>query len=395
MWFFRLIVLLLSIAAPVSAGAFEAPPVTKAEQILGPEATGPNYRVDPEVRSDGLLHLFTIHTAFGSFEVAGDDLVRTRIRELGALRKLQAMSETDVFAKSLGEAAAAPLKYGADLLTDPAATLKKSVSGVANLFGRVSAGLSNSKANRDNVLTSILGVDSARRALAVQLGVDPYTDFPPLASKLNDVASAAAFGGLTVKGLMMVIPGGAGVAVSSASTVDTVRATLLEKTSAQIAESVMAGLLKARVPRATAERLVQNRMYTPADLLILSKALASLKAQNTALFVARAAGAATREEAVFQRRRAELLASNANSMGIGPFVDVAGFPLNRLKDGRLLALFPLDEVAWTEGVAGAFSRMAEAASGEASSPVLAVTGTLTTLADAEVARAGWSSQRVR
>ena len=63
----------------------------------------------------------------------------------------------------------------------------------------------------------------------------------------------------------------------------------------------MAGLLKARVPRATAERLVQNRMYTPADLLILSKALTSLKAQNTALFVARAAGAATREEAMFRR----------------------------------------------------------------------------------------------
>ena len=61
----------------------------------------------------------------------------------------------------------------------------------------------------------------------------------------------------------------------------------------------MAGLLKGRVPRATAERLVQNRVYTPADLLLLSKALASLKAQNTALFVARAAGAATREEAVF------------------------------------------------------------------------------------------------
>ena len=112
MWFSRLIVLLLSVTAPVSAGAFEAPPVTSAEQVLGPEANGPNYRVDPEVRSDGLLHLFTIHTAFGSFEVAGDDLVRTRIRELGALRKLQAMSETDVFAKSLGEAAAAPLKYG-------------------------------------------------------------------------------------------------------------------------------------------------------------------------------------------------------------------------------------------------------------------------------------------
>jgi hypothetical protein len=159
--------------------------------------------------------------------------------------------------------------------------------------------------------------------------------------------------GVLQSGPSALIPGGAGVAVSSASTAETVRSTLVEKTSAQIAESVMAGLLKDRVPRASAERLVHNRVYTPADLLILSKSLASLKAQNTALFVARAAGAATREEAMFQRRRAELLASNAKLLGIGPFVDVAGFPLNRLKDGRLLALFPLDEVAWTEGVAAA------------------------------------------
>jgi cytoskeletal protein RodZ len=107
-------------------------------------------------------------------------------------------------------------------------------------------------------------------------------------------------------------------------------------------------------------------MYTPADLLILWKSLAALNAPNTALFVARAAGAATREEAMFQRRRAELLAANAKLLGIGRFVDVAGFPLNRMKDGRLVALFPLDEVAWTEDVSAAFSKMAAATSSEAS-----------------------------
>ena len=394
MWIARLALLLLTAAVPASACAFETPPNATAEQILGAEATGPNYRVGPEVRSDGLMHLFTLHTAFGQFEVAGDELMRTRIRELGALRKLQAMSESDVFAKSLGEAAAAPLRYGADLLTDPAATLKKSASGVANMFARVSAGLSNSKSSRDNVVTSVLGVDSARRALAVQLGVDPYTDFSPLAAKLNDVASAAAFGGLTVRGLMMAIPGGAGVAVSSASTAETVQSMLAEKTSAQIAASVMTGLAKYQVPRATAERLVQNRMYTPADLLILWKSLAALNAPNTALFVARAAGAATREEAMFQRRRAELLAANAKLLGIGRFVDVAGFPLNRMKDGQLVALFPLDEVAWTEDVSAAFSKMAAATSSEASPPVLALTGSLTPMADAEIVRTGWSVQKV-
>ena len=43
--------------------------------------------------------------------------MRERIREMAALRKLQAMSESDVFVKSLGQAAAAPLKFGADLIT--------------------------------------------------------------------------------------------------------------------------------------------------------------------------------------------------------------------------------------------------------------------------------------
>jgi hypothetical protein len=245
------------------------------------------------------------------------------------------------------------------------------------------------------VVTSVLGVDSARRALAVQLGVDPYTDFAPLASKLNDIASAAAFGGLSMKGLMMAIPGGAGVVVSSASTADTVGATLAEKTSAQIAATVLAQLKGLNVSPSVAQRLIQNRAYTPADLLVISRSLARLRAANSGLLVAKASGAATREEAVFQRRRVELLAGSAKSFGIGAFVDLGGLPLNRLKDGRLLALFPLDEVAWTERVAGIVTRAAEAAKSEAVPPVLAITGTLTPLAQQEISKLGWTVTRIR
>ncbi|MBX9759709.1 MAG: hypothetical protein K2Y29_13120, partial [Beijerinckiaceae bacterium] len=91
------------------ANAFEAPPVSRAQDILGSQATGPNYRIDSEVRSDGLMRLYELKTSAGAFEVTGDDLIRVRIRELEALRKLNAMSESDVFVKSLGAAAAAPL----------------------------------------------------------------------------------------------------------------------------------------------------------------------------------------------------------------------------------------------------------------------------------------------
>ena len=387
--------ILFSLTIPHAALAFETPPTARAEAVLGAEATGPNYRVDPEVRSDGLLRLFILRTRYGVFDVDGDDLMRQRINELHALRKLQAMSESDVFLKAAGTAAQAPLVFGQDLIADPKATLEKSMSGVANMFGRIGAGLENRRANRDNVATSLLGIDAARRALGVELGVDPYTDFAPLASKLNDIATATALGGLSIRAALAAIPGGAGMAVSSTSTVETIRGTLVEKTSAQIAEEVKASLARLRVPPSVASRFVDNRRYTPADLLIMSRSLAALRAENTRLFIARAGDAETREEAVFQRQRAVLLARHAKTYGIGAFVDVAGFPLNRLNDGRVIAVFPFDEISWTERVAGVFQKAASSAPHDHGQPLLVTTGELTPLAKDEVARLGWSVEVIR
>ena len=387
--------ILFSLTIPHAALAFETPPTARAEAVLGAEATGPNYRVDPEVRSDGLLRLFILRTRYGVFDVDGDDLMRQRINELHALRKLQAMSESDVFLKAAGTAAQAPLVFGQDLIADPKATLEKSMSGVANMFGRIGAGLENRRANRDNVATSLLGIDAARRALGVELGVDPYTDFAPLASKLNDIATATALGGLSIRAALAAIPGGAGMAVSSTSTVETIRGTLVEKTSAQIAQEVKASLARLRVPPSVASRFVDNRRYTPADLLIMSRSLAALRAENTRLFIARAGDAETREEAVFQRQRAVLLARHAKTYGIGAFVDVAGFPLNRLNDGRVIAVFPFDEISWTERVAGVFQKAASSAPHDHGQPLLVTTGELTPLAKDEVARLGWSVEVIR
>jgi hypothetical protein len=378
------------------ASAFEDPPVANATTLLGAQAKGPNYTVDPEVRNDGLIWSFQLHTRFGNFEVNGKDLLEQRIRELGALRRLQAMSQSEVFLESLGQAAAAPLRYGADLLDDPTGTLQKSASGVANMFNRIGAGLSGGRTNRDHVVGSVLGIDAARRALAVKLGVDPYTDFEPLAARLQEVARASALGGLSMRALMMAIPGGAGAVVSSSSIADTVRSTLAEKTSAQIVEQVRGRLTRLGVPAAAVAGLVENRFYTPADLLLIANSLAILKVRGSGAFVARAAEAAGRDEAFFQRRRAELLAANAGALGIGDFVEIGGFPLNRLKDGRIIALFPLDEIAWTENVARMANGVTTAATQAGfGAPVLALTGTVTEPAQEELTKLGWKVQRLR
>jgi hypothetical protein len=378
------------------AAPFEDPPVEDAASLLGALANGPNYSVDAKVQSDGLMRIYLVHSRVGNFEVVGDGLLRQRLRELQALQSLQAMSQSKVFLDSLGKAAAAPLKFGADLVSDPAGTMQKTFSGVANMFDRVGSGLANNnRDSRSDVASSVLGVDAAKRALAVQLGVDPYTDFEPLAATLGDVARTAALGGLTLKGLTLAIPGGIGMAVSSTSTADMMRSTLAEKTPSQIVDLVTARLRQLNVPAAEISRFVQNRFYTPADLLSITNSLSALKLRGSRLFVSRAGEADGRDVAVFQRGRAELLAKNASAFGIGDFVDVGGFPLNQSQDGRLVALFPLDEVAWTEAVAGAANNLTAAAKAAGHDAVLSlITGVITQRAQNELAQLGWTVQKL-
>lgn len=146
----------------------------------------------------------------------------------------------------------------------------------------------------------------------------------------------------------MAVPGAGGAIVSSTATASSIQSTLREKTSAQIVQQVKATLQRMKVLAVSSARLVDNKRYTTADLLIMTSALARLNAGKNDLFIARAAQAETRDVAVFQRRRAELLAAKSDELGgIAEFVSVAGFPLNRTRDGTIVAMFPLDDVAWT------------------------------------------------
>ena len=125
----------------------------------------------------------------------------------------------------------------------------------------------------------------AKRDKLRQLGVDPYTDFPPLAQKLKEMAGVMASGGLPIKAGLSFVPGGIGIAVSSVATVSDARDTLRSKTAAQVIAETRATLLGLGIPDESISRLVENRNYTPADLLIMALALKKLNAENTTAFV--------------------------------------------------------------------------------------------------------------
>lgn len=373
--------------------AAENPVPANASAQLGGLVEGANYRVEPAAQSDGFFRIYTITTPNGRYQVSGTELTKLFIRELKALDALDKMSKSDLFTKGLGRAAAAPVRYGIDLVTNPGDTLERSVSGVANMFDRASAGVQNQKASRDSMVGSLLGVDEAKRELAISLEVDPYTQFPPLAQKLTEIATATASGGLTVKAALSAVPGAAGMAVSSVSNADSFKNSLVQKTSAQIVQETKAALARLDVPSQSVTRFVENRIYTPADLLIISNALVRLNAKNTRIFIDVAARAQARDVAFFQRQRAVLLAEKSRELGgITEFVSIAAFPLNRTRNGDIVAAFPFDDLAWTETL----ERSANAVSAEvrrlyptASRRILATTATPTPLAESQLQKLGW------
>jgi hypothetical protein len=399
----RRLILALVVFAPFGALApraiaLELPKPEPVEKYLGKTASGPNYTVRPLVRSDGVMRIFDVDTPYGKFAFDGVEFTKLRIHELNAAAAIEKMSQSEAFGKAFGRAALGPIKFGADLITNPAETVERSLSGIGNMFDRFGAGLSNSRADRDNLMDSLLGVSDTQRELAVDLDVDPYTDFPPLAQRLKEMAGVMAGGGLPIKAGLSVVPGGIGIAVSSVATVSDARDTLRSKTAAQVIAEAKATLLALGVSEESVNRLDENRNYTPADLLIMARALKRLNAQSTAAFVEHAAGAGSRNVAFYHRRRAQILAARSSELGgIASFVTFGGQPINVARNGNVVAAFTVDDIAWTEVQQRTFLAVTTEIhrKNPGATPVLATTGAVTPMAAGEIGKRGWKIVHIK
>jgi hypothetical protein len=383
---------LLLVVSAAGAVAPEKPAELSAATLLGASVKGPNWTVKEAVHSDGFVRLYAVETPYGAFQVNGQRRMSERLTELEALHKLEQMSSTEVFAEALGEAGLAPIRFGRDLILDPVETTGNLFSGIANMFDRTVSEVENSGASRDDFVESVAGVKKAMRALAFELNVDPYTDFTPLRDGLADVARVMAAGDLSVTAAISAIPGGAGVAVSATQTASALAVPIRDKSSAEIAEIVTKKLKPLGVAGDVIEVFVENRAYSPADTYAIAVALETLSASNSEAFVRRAANADSADVAKFNRYRAELSAKHSATLGtLKEFYVVSEFALSRNEKGALVAVFPFDDLAWTESAAKRLSGISQelASRGETQAPVLATTGKVSRAAAAELKRRGW------
>jgi hypothetical protein len=200
-----------------SATAFETPPIRKASAILPPALIkGEHFSVRDQVGWKEGLHLFTVDSDFGPFEVWGEPMLRVRLREVDALYTLKQTSSasvgTSAAAKqvgssfvSLGKAFRHPVKTGKALPGGVKRMFKsvkydaKSLNSTGKAVvderaqgGPVEGEVSAAKKAGVKLGRSLAGVNSSYRKWAEIVGVNPYTRNKALHDELERVAKAEA-----------------------------------------------------------------------------------------------------------------------------------------------------------------------------------------------------------
>lgn len=381
--------------------SFEAPPVIKASHLLPSDMlSGPLFKVDDEVPTDGLMGHFTLRSELGTFVVVGKELLRIRIAELPAIQQLDNMSKSQVFLEALARATAKPIESAVSMIANPVQTVQNLPAGVSRLFNRIELGArkitqgasdpSKSDTQRAEAAMSrvgsatitALGFEQGRRQLAKSLGVDPYTTNPVLAEKLTDIAWVAFSGRLTVNAMVTAfVP--VSIAISGTSfTHDLV----YDTPAADLIVMNQQKMLAMGASDAQAQALLNNRWYSLSVLTSLVTELERLpRVTGRPEVIVLAATALNEEEARFFAASVQLLARlNETERPLGKVVG-RGTVFGVASGGAVIVPAPVDYVSWTERI----GRFAERSDLKAAKRSVWLTGKVSPLAERGFQGLGW------
>lgn len=194
------------------AKGYEAPPTLRASELLPADVLkGPNHDVGEDVASDGFLHLYTVTSPYGTWEVASRALLESRVRECEALGALEATRRHLEASQAMARGQTGATS-GWERLSDPDETSR----GVPrNAWEKMRASASVAGGDRspeeDLAFKAFLGFETRKRELAARLGVDPYSSNTVLQRELDEMAWASFKGGLGFQLVSFQAPAAAGV----------------------------------------------------------------------------------------------------------------------------------------------------------------------------------------
>ncbi len=336
--------------AEMSQSYDSIPLVMRAQDVLSKGyLKGMIYTIGPTVYSDGLVNIYEFHTTMGTLSVESTGLLQKRIREAQALYFMKEMEKTDVFKKAFKEALKGPVKTVKGLVTEPVTTVTNSVKGVGQWFSSVGQAIFSDSPDQEGVAKTALGHAAAKRAFAYEFGIDPYSKWDAVQEELNKIAWASVSGGITVKAAFHLIPEGAGIVVRGLGTSASVSKLVRDSSVGELRKYNGERLEEMGVREATIDLFLNNPNYTPYERTFLVMELMDMKGvRDRAVYMTYAARANSEAVAIFWRLSAGMMENYIKSTGdVVRLVDLAGIPFMQRRDGQIIGMFALDNLAWT------------------------------------------------
>ena len=330
------------------------PIILKASEVIpGPWLKGANYTIKQRITSDGVVSTYEVETVYGPLIVESTVLLLKRIHELRALHRMEELQDGDVFAGAAKEAATGTFYTAKGLVVNPVGTVSEVGNGMGRFFKRLSLGTSSDDPYQASTLASALGQVAMKRELAYNFGVDPYSSYRPLQETLDSLAWTAVRGSLTVKAAFSVlafIPGGIAVVASLTSTADSLRSLVRDKTPSELQEINARKLSAMGVSDSIAKIFLSNSCYNPSEQTLLVGELANMKAaKDRVMFIVAACYAKNEQMAVYMRVIAQLMGFyNERVEPVQSFIKADNLPLLERADRTVVAILPLDHLAWTQ-----------------------------------------------
>jgi hypothetical protein len=324
--------------------------------------SGPSHKVGPEGENDRLNNTYFLYSGDDAWGVTTGLALRQRVREIYAIQKLSEMKKGPEFADAMAKAAKAKVEGAVSLVTNPVGTFERLPLGASRFFGRIGEGLKGGTTQGEGTtLQNIAGVQKARVALAVKLGVSPYSYNQALQRELTDNARAIALGGLVVSGATAVVGGPAGAALTLLNVDENLQQTLVNTTPDDLRITNRKKLFALGVTRDNADQILMHPWYSPWTETAMVDALATIGVDPTQ-FLAQAATALTEEDAVFFQHVAQVMAAYSNKAQLRSIHVENGMVSAQDKNGRVLMPLSCDYAIWSEsnaGQLGAFAKLVE------------------------------------
>ena len=342
----------LCLSQQAATSGYEIPGILKASEILPPELLeGDHYKVMEEVATYDFTNRFTISTAYGQFEVIGEDMLQIRIQEILAIAALQEIKKSKAFRDAAEQAAMSPLKGARNLVIHPVDTVNGVPKGVGRFFEPEDERFTGNIEYR--VTDEMAGFFKLKQQHAHILGVNIYSTNKRLQKELNGVTWTKFASGMSIKLNMEAFRGihdAAFFAVNDDEFTQNMNQLILDNMPENLGRLNRKKLKQMEIRDDVIETFLNHSIFSPRHQTFIVHALSEIEqAKNRGYFIEQANYSVDKEDAFFFQRIAEMMLSFHKN--VEPIVEI--IPVRRVVVGytdkkSIVATLPIDYVHWTE-----------------------------------------------